>query len=101
MSADKRTPLERAMGDTPIQVVSLGENLPSYTSLHHQLQLALAERDKARVTAAELRVALKSACRYLDKADADGLMQDCAMRPQTAAARYRALLAKLEAESKQ
>ena len=42
MNADTRTPFERAMGDTPIQVVSLGESLPSYTTLHYQLQNALA-----------------------------------------------------------
>lgn len=47
-----RTPFERAMGDAPIQVVSLGENLPSYTTLHYQLQNALAVN-------AELVAALK------------------------------------------
>jgi len=73
---------------------------PDAAVAHYSHQAALAELERARQTVTELREALESACRYLDKAEADGLMQGCAVRPQTAAMKYRALLARLDAEGK-
>jgi len=74
--------------------------LPDAAVAHYSLQTALVELERARKTVAELRAALESACRYLDKAEADDLMQGCAIRPQTAAMKYRTLLTRLDAEGK-
>ena len=82
----------------------LGEHCNAYppdaTVARYSHQAALAELERARSAVAQLRAALESACRYLDKAEADDLMQGCAVRPQTAAMKYRALLAKLDGEGK-
>ena len=98
MSADKRTPFEIALGDTPIQVVSLGENLPSYTTLHYLLQLALAERDKARADVVELRAALREL--YEHNADYIRLNHLGPVDHNHCMSQAHITLARLEAESK-
>ena|SRR3990167_7627856 len=98
MPRDTRTAFETALGDTPIQVVSLGENLPSYTTLHYQLQLALAERDKARADVVELRVALKNMINGIVALEGTPIEYGIALGLAEALKQSRALLAKMDAE---
>ena len=95
MSADKRTPFEIALRDAPLlQVVTP----PNATVSHYQLQLALAERDKARADCAALREALREL--YEDDADYIRLNHLGPVDHNHCMSQAHITLARLEAESK-